>query len=251
MNKRTVSAGIVAGLTLGGGALALAHAGGASAGTSHAAAVFAEPTTDTTVPGSTASTVPASPGIPGRRGPGMPTSGWEKAAIDKLVKDGTLTQAQADAVTKALDAARPTGGFGGGPGGRGALGGQGLAIAAKTIGITVDQLRTAIQSGQTVAQVATSKGVTAQAVIDALVADLKTHEAAEVTAGNETQAQSDAEITAVTARITGFVNTTQAAPVFGGPGMGGPMGDHRGPGRGNRNAPGGPATSQAPTTTVA
>src|SRR5262249_40507334 len=42
--------------------------------------------------------------------------GWMTDALSKLVSDGTITQAQADAVSSALQAARPPGGPHGGPG---------------------------------------------------------------------------------------------------------------------------------------
>ena len=78
---------------------------------------------------------------------------WMTAALKKLVDAGTINQAQADAVAKALESARPPGG----PdhGGRR----PGLTAAAKAIGISESDLRTALQSGQTIADVARAKGV--------------------------------------------------------------------------------------------
>src|ERR1019366_6690165 len=64
--------------------------------------------------------------------------------------------------------AHSRGGFGG-P--NALLGVNLLQDAATTIGISEQTLETDLQSGQTVAQVATSKGTTAQAVINALVGD--------------------------------------------------------------------------------
>ena len=63
---------------------------------------------------------------------------WVSDALATLVDDGTLTQAQADAVTAALEEARPEGGPGGpgGPGmGRG--GGPGLEAAATALGVVL------------------------------------------------------------------------------------------------------------------
>ena len=97
-----------------------------------------------------------------------------QAKLSALVTAGTITQAKADAVAAALEAARPAEGAGG----RGDHGdhqrgprAEGLAKAAEVIGITTDQLKTALQSGQTIAQVAQANGVSVNSVIDALVAD--------------------------------------------------------------------------------
>ena len=49
--------------------------------------------------------------------------------------------------------------------------GDSLAAAAEAIGITEDDLRTALEDGQSIAQVAEAEGVDVQIVIDALVAD--------------------------------------------------------------------------------
>ncbi len=118
-------------------------------------------------------------------------------SLSKLVTDGTITQAQADSITAALEANRPAGmpgdGMGGpgmgrhhGKGGEGKGGpgmggrgmgrgrGAGLEAAATALGITADELRTELQSGKSIADVATAKDVNVQTVIDALVAEAKT-----------------------------------------------------------------------------
>jgi len=110
-----------------------------------------------------------------------------KSALDKLVTDGTITQAQEDAIITGLEAVRPEigpgprisgpgmdhggwahGGIDHGPGfsRRGAH----LDAAATALGITADELRTELQAGKTIADVATEKGVDVQTVIDAIVA---------------------------------------------------------------------------------
>ena len=96
-----------------------------------------------------------------------------KARLQTLVDDGTLTSSQLDAVVAALEAARP---MGGGHEGRGHGGDRGekrqemLTAAADAIGITADELKTAIEGGQTIAQIAEANGKSVQSVIDALVA---------------------------------------------------------------------------------
>ena len=49
-----------------------------------------------------------------------------------------------------------------------------LTAAADAIGITADELKTAIEGGQTIAQVAEANGKSVQSVIDALVAQATT-----------------------------------------------------------------------------
>jgi hypothetical protein len=49
-----------------------------------------------------------------------------------------------------------------------------LTSAAEAIGITAEELKTAIKGGQTIAQVAEANGKTVQSVIDALVAQATT-----------------------------------------------------------------------------
>ena len=157
-------------------------------------------------------------------------------ALKPLVTDGTITQAQADKVTAALQAALPTGGRGGpdgmGHGGRGSRGrfGAGLSVVATAIGIPEADLRTALQGGQTIAQVAQAHNVTADAVIAALRADLQTRLDKEVTAGTITQTQADQRKADAATRFTDLVNNAA------------PLGGH-GPGR--------KAGSDAPTTTPA
>ena len=105
-----------------------------------------------------------------------------KARLQTLVDDGTLTSSQLDAVVTALEAARPMGGGqeGGGHDGQNHGGARGekrqerLTTAAEAIGITAEELKTAIEGGQTIAQVAEANGKTVQSVIDALVAQATT-----------------------------------------------------------------------------
>jgi hypothetical protein len=126
-----------------------------------------------------------------------------KQALAGLVTDGTLTQAQADKVASTLAAqAQAFGGRGhGGPGARVAR-----ETVAKILGITVDQLRTAEESGQTLAQIAAAHGVSKADLVSKLVAGAKTQLAAEVTAGRLTQAQADSISSGLTARITEMVD---------------------------------------------
>ena len=160
-------------------------------------------------------------------------------ALKPLVTDGTITQAQADKVTAALQAALPAGGGGhGGRGGRGGFGG-GLSVAATAIGITEADLRTALQGGQTIAQVAQAHNITADAVIAALKADLQTRLDKAVTAGTMTQAQADERKADAATRYTDLVNNAA------------PLGGHgHGPGRRASGGASAPASTTPSTTTA-
>ena len=158
-----------------------------------------------------------------------------------LVTDGTLTQEQADKVATALEAARPDhGGPGLGRGGHG-RGGPRIEAVATALGITPEALRTEIQAGKTIAEIATANGVAVQAVIDVLVADAKDHIAQAVTDGKLTQAEADTKLAAVEQRVTDMVNNPLPAR---GPGHGGP--GHGGPGHGGPGEP----TDEVPATTT-
>ncbi len=147
--------------------------------------------------------------------------------------DGTLTQEQADKVAETLKDSFPGRG---GPG----MGRRGVALdtAATALGVSADELRTALQGGQTIAQVAESKGVDVQTVIDALVAEAKTHLDERVTAGDLTQEEADQRLADLTTRITDGVNNGLPA-----------RGDHGFGGRGDHGPDDAPADSSTDTTT--
>ena len=109
-----------------------------------------------------------------------------------------------------------------GPGG--GMRGAGLDSVATLLGVTTDELRTALQGGQTLAQIAEANGKTAQNVIDVLVADVTQHFADEVAAGEHTQAEADQKIAEFTQQITDAVNN--GGPVMGGKGGPGGRGHH-------------------------
>lgn len=122
-----------------------------------------------------------------------------------LVTDGTITQAQADKVIEALKNARPDGGRGmRGP--RGMFKKEALTVAAGVLGLTEDELRTELQGGKTLAEVATAKNVDVQKVIDALVADATQHIDQAVTDGKITADQATKAKENLVERTTKFVN---------------------------------------------
>ena len=150
--------------------------------------------------------------------------------VDAAVASGEITKAQGDKFKAAIESgelplifAGHPGGGPGGPGGRFGFGhfrgGDKLDAAAKVIGITEAQLRTELQSGKTLAQIAKDNGKTADDVVTALVADAQTKLDAAVKAGRLKQSQADAMLSDLKSHITDMVNGT--APQ-------GPWGDHDG-----------------------
>jgi hypothetical protein len=91
-------------------------------------------------------------------------------------------------------------------------------VAATAIGISEDDLKTALQSGQSMADVATANGVDPQTVIDALVADAQAKLAEKVANGDITQERADEISAGLVERITDIVNRAGFPGGPGGPG---------------------------------
>ena len=105
----------------------------------------------------------------------------------------------------------------GGPGGpRGGFGfgvqGDPLAAAATFLGTTTADLRTKMEAGQTLAQIATAAGKTRDGLIQALVADAKTKIEAAKTAGTITADQATKLEANLTDMITRLVDSTGQGP---------------------------------------
>ena len=95
-----------------------------------------------------------------------------------------------------------------------------VAVAAKALGMTEAELTTELQAGKSIADVAKTKDVDINTVIDALYADLKAHIDSEVAAGKHTQAEADAKLADAKTRITQMVNTAGLPMRRGGHGGG-------------------------------
>ena len=246
--------GLGAGFAFGSPALVGAQTDTTTATT--AAATGTATTTPTGRAGAAAAGAAAAPADPAR-------VDYMKQALDKLVKDGTITQAQADAVAKAITDARPargahgpgdgSGKIGNGKGGFGGFdlaGGMGVVdAAAKALNITSEELIKQVMGGTTVAKIAESKGVALNTVVSAVVTEISTKIDAAVTAGKLTQAEADAKKATLTKTVTDFANGTMPTgmPGFGMPGARDGHGGHGG------HAPGAAAPTEpapAPTTTV-
>jgi hypothetical protein len=174
----------------------------------------------------------------------------QKSALDPLVQDGTISQDQEAKVLSALETAGPKGPGGletagpKGPGGPG-FGGPGfgrgadLSAVAQVLGITTDQLKTDLEAGRSIADIAKAQNVDVAKVVQAIVdaANAKLDEA--VQSGKLTQDQADKIKADETQRITDMVNGKMPFGGHGGPGG-------HGPGHGHDGTP--PSTT-TPTTT--
>jgi hypothetical protein len=111
-------------------------------------------------------------------------------------------------VIAALREARPFGDHEHGPGfgGRGHHMMLGLDTAASALGVSVEDLRTALGDGKSIADVAAEQGVDVQTVIDALVAQASTHLDEAVAEGRLTEEEAATRKTEVTEKITELVN---------------------------------------------
>ena len=155
-------------------------------------------------------------------------------ALSSLVGKGTITQNQADEITKAIDADRTA---------------QEVAhtaaqtaresLVATTLGIDTATIKSRMATGETLAAIA---GTKTDALIAALVKLETTEIDALVTAGVLTAAQATTKKATLQARVTAEINKTRGS--MGGPGKGGPgrggKGDHMGgDNRGGRGHGGG------------
>jgi len=97
------------------------------------------------------------------------------------------------------------------PGGHGPK----LDAAAQALGLSVDDLRTRLREGNTIAQVAQAQGVDVQTVIDTMVAAANARIDQEVQAGNLTAEEANERKANLPERITRLVN--EGKPQGGGP----------------------------------
>ena len=95
-----------------------------------------------------------------------------------------------------------------------------LAAASKVLGITEAELKTELEAGKSVADVAKAKNIDLATVKAALLAEAKAHIDAEVAAGKHTAAEGVAKLAEVTSRIDTML-TTAGLPARGPHGEGG------------------------------
>jgi hypothetical protein len=182
-------------------------------------------------------------GLPRRTGtqavtsaPSQPATAFDQSvrdALRPLINNGTLNQSQVDAVVQALRNARPPFGDRDGWGrhdgwgrydgwdrrdGWGRRGGWGYRdgwgrhrgfsfdTAANAIGISTDELAQELRSGRSIADVARSKNVDPQKVVDALVDRFRQRLDRAVASGRYTRAEADQILAQERTRITDMVN---------------------------------------------
>ena len=144
--------------------------------------------------------------------------------IDAAVATGRLTKEQGDDLKQRIESGdfplfgMP--GFGPGHGGfehHEMFGG--LDAAATYLGVTEDNLRTELESGKSLADVAKAKGKSGDGLVDAIVADAKKHLDEEVSEGDLTQAQADQLLARLEEGIRAMVNGERPS-LAPGPGFG-------------------------------
>jgi polyhydroxyalkanoate synthesis regulator phasin len=151
------------------------------------------------------------------------------ATVDQAVKDGKMTQAEADSIksrnSAGLSGAPGMNPFGrggeGGEGGRGGKGGPGMngmdgmragsittADIAAALGMTEADVTSGLQAGKSISDLAAAQSKDLAAVKAALLAAVKARLDAAVTAGSLTQAQADAFTQKLTTSIDALLTST-------------------------------------------
>lgn len=117
--------------------------------------------------------------------------------LSGLVSNGTITQSQADAITKAAQDARAAA--------KGVMDKNREAIDSaitSTLGISLDSLKSRLKAGESLATIAGDKKA---ALITAISAEINKQIDAAVTAGKLTAAQATAQKVKTTERVTNMV----------------------------------------------
>src|SRR3989475_3441562 len=134
--------------------------------------------------------------------------------VDDAVAAGRLTKAQGNELKQRIESGDVP--LFGGPGrefGHHAGPFGGLDAAASYLSLTDAQLRTQLESGKSLADVAKAQGKTVDGLVQALVNAAKKKIDAAVTAGRLRQTQADSILADLKSRVTDFVNGP--APRFG------------------------------------
>lgn len=114
----------------------------------------------------------------------------------------------------------PMGGQGMLQGGRAAWAGQPDTVAA-LLGMTAEDIQAERQAGKSLAQIAASKGVTVDQLVETILAAKQAALQQAVADGRLTQAQADLMIQNMQTMVKTMVERTTTGPLMGGHGMGG------------------------------
>jgi transposase-like protein len=132
--------------------------------------------------------------------------------VDAAVADGRLTEAQATVLKERIAAGEvPLIGLGPGAGHHGGhdgghLGFVDISAAATFVGLSEDALRTRLENGDTLAEIAKAEGKTAAGLVDALVAAAKADLDEKVAEGRLTEAERTSILADLESRIEDVVN---------------------------------------------
>ena len=133
--------------------------------------------------------------------------------VDAAVAAGRLTKAQGDALKARIESGEIPllGGLHGDHGGFGHPFGD-LGAAASYLGLTEAELRSQLESGKTLAQVAKDRGKSVDGLVQALYDAAKKRLDADVAAGRLTQAQEQSMLADLKQRIADLVNGKVGPP---------------------------------------
>jgi hypothetical protein len=153
-------------------------------------------------------------------------SGFIVEQLAPLVEDGTLTEAQAEAVAEVL-AQNPRMGHR-------RPHGPGLETIGEFLGVTAEDLRTALEEGSTLGEIASANGSSAEALTEFLVDEAETRLDEAVEEGRIDETEKDEKLAEIEERIGAMVDGEaefpgpragrRGGPRPGGPGFGGPGG---------------------------
>ena len=142
--------------------------------------------------------------------------------VDAAVEAGTLTETQAAELKQRIEAGEvpligigPLGHHGGQGGHHGFVD---FAAAADFIGVTDAELRSSLQDGDTLAEIAKANGKTAAGLVDALVAAAEADLDEKVEAGRLTESQRTSILADLESRVEDVVNGEFSFGFRGGPG---------------------------------
>lgn len=202
-SRRWAAAGLAGGLLAGTAAGLIMGVPGVSSAATDSAPVAIVQQTDTDESTTTTADADAARPEPGER---------LREALEPLVTDGTITSAQADAVSEHLAASRPDR-----PGRRGHRLGNVSEVVTEVLGLEAEELREQLRAGNSLADIAETQGVELEVLISALV-DEAQDKIDEAVADGKLSADEAAErLEDIEERVTARVNGERPEGRRGGP----------------------------------